>query len=84
MTNKAKQIWQFLSIDGRSDLFEHEDRLTELWDENDNLKHSVIDSIVNTDFDKLDGKYQRVIEDSVPYMYEMLSKQTDWITFFKK
>jgi hypothetical protein len=35
-------------------------------------------------FDKLDGKYQRVIEDSVPYMYEMLSKQTDWITFFKK
>jgi hypothetical protein len=48
MTNKAKQIWQFLSKDGRTDLFKHEDRLPELWDENDNLKQDVIDSIVNT------------------------------------
>lgn len=83
MTNKAKQIWQFLSKDGRTDLFKHEDRLPELWDENDNLKQDVIDSIINTDFDKLD-KYQTVVEDSVPHMYEMLSKQTDWIAFFKK
>jgi hypothetical protein len=84
MTNKAKQIWQFLSKDGRTDLFKHEDRLPELWDENDNLKQDVIDSIVNTDFNKLDGKYQTVVEDNVPHMYEILSKQTDWISFFKK
>jgi hypothetical protein len=71
---KAEKMWQFFSTDGRRELIGH------AIDGYDGNEHS--DKICNTDWNDLDRVYQKAVEESVPYRYDQLSKQEDWIHYF--
>jgi len=81
VVNKSEQIWQFLSLDGRKQLLQRSD-IYELY--NDDIIDDVkLNTVCNKDYKQLDYQYRHFLDLVVPYEYPILSKQEDWIMFFK-
>ena len=80
-TDKAKQIWQFLSLDGKIQVIEGFE-FDEFYDKDFKFLEDKCLEVCDTDWDKLDSKYKEAFIQYVPFSYNTLSKQSDWIRFF--
>ena len=78
--DKAKQIWQFYSINGRKNILQTSE-IDELYDNNGYILEDILDTIANKDFDELSNTYVSLLDMIVPYEYPMLSKQSDFKQF---
>lgn len=81
MANRAEQIWQFLSQGGRMDLIsgsEIDDIYTD-----DDVDQDKLAQIAAKDYSELEYQYRSFLDTCVPYVYPGLSKQQDWIMFFR-
>jgi len=78
--SKARQIWQFLSNEGRKDHFEDEKFL----DDNGNLMEDEFEEFINSEYDKLPYENRKIVIASVPYLYNELSSQDYWKEYFEE